>query len=209
MEQRPTLHIIDPCSRQRAQLAHTGKAIGHHCEVYGSPIEFLDWSPRSGIVLVTEEASGQSSAASIVATLAEHGRWLPVIALHEAPEPSAIVAAMKAGVLDFLVLHLDDPTLCAKLAAIEEEVAAHAAAKAQAAKAWQQVKALTKRERGVLDWLVQGCSNKLIARNLTISPRTVEIHRANMMIKLKARHAAEAIRLRLEAEPVLQRSASV
>ena len=57
---------------------------------------------------------------------------------------------------------------------------------------------LSPREREVLDWLTRGCSNKVIARELTISPRTVEIHRANMMSKLGARHSAEAIRLRLE-----------
>ena len=51
----------------------------------------------------------------------------------------------------------------------------------------------------MLDWLSEGCSNKAIARNLEISPRTVEIHRANMMDKLGANHAAEAVRLRIEA----------
>jgi DNA-binding CsgD family transcriptional regulator len=56
------------------------------------------------------------------------------------------------------------------------------------------------REREVLDWLAEGSSNKAIARELDISPRTVEIHRANMMTKLGARHAAEAVRLKLEAK---------
>ncbi|MBL0922469.1 MAG: response regulator transcription factor, partial [Phycisphaerales bacterium] len=66
--------------------------------------------------------------------------------------------------------------------------------------------ALTPREREVLDWLAEGSSNKAIARELDISPRTVEIHRANMMTKLGARHAAEAVRLKLEAklEPKLR-----
>ena len=59
---------------------------------------------------------------------------------------------------------------------------------------------LSRREREVLDWLSEGSSNKAIARQLCISPRTVEIHRANMMSKLGARHAAEAVRLRLEAQ---------
>lgn len=52
----------------------------------------------------------------------------------------------------------------------------------------------------MLDWLAEGSSNKAIARELDISPRTVEIHRANMMTKLGARHAAEAVRLKLEAK---------
>ena len=52
----------------------------------------------------------------------------------------------------------------------------------------------------MLDWLADGCSNKAIARALEISPRTVEIHRANMMGKLKANHAADAIRLKLDAQ---------
>jgi len=63
-----------------------------------------------------------------------------------------------------------------------------------------RIENLSTREREVLDWLAQGSSNKAIARELQISPRTVEIHRANMMSKLGASHAADAVRLRLEAE---------
>ena len=68
------------------------------------------------------------------------------------------------------------------------------------------VNSLAVRLPQVLDWLAEGSSNKAIARELDISPRTVEIHRANMMNKLGARHAAEAVRLRLEAklEPKLR-----
>ena len=58
---------------------------------------------------------------------------------------------------------------------------------------------LSTREREVLEWLAQGSSNKSIARELEISPRTVEIHRANMMNKLGAAHTAEAVRLQVEA----------
>jgi DNA-binding CsgD family transcriptional regulator len=63
-----------------------------------------------------------------------------------------------------------------------------------------RIENLSAREREVLDWLAQGSSNKAIARELQISPRTVEIHRANMMAKLGASHAADAVRLRIEAD---------
>lgn len=62
-----------------------------------------------------------------------------------------------------------------------------------------RLSALTEREHQVLHWLSEGNSNKSIARHLNISPRTVEIHRSNMMLKLGARHAIEAVRLALHA----------
>jgi FixJ family two-component response regulator len=64
----------------------------------------------------------------------------------------------------------------------------------------QRIATLSGREREVLEYMVAGRTNKLIARELEISPRTVEIHRANMMSKLGARQSAEAVRLRLEAQ---------
>jgi DNA-binding CsgD family transcriptional regulator len=63
-----------------------------------------------------------------------------------------------------------------------------------------RIASLSTREREVLHWLAEGSSNKNIARELDISPRTVEIHRANMMAKLGAKHAAEAVRLRIESD---------
>ncbi len=86
----------------------------------------------------------------------------------------------------------------------------HSEARRRLVEARQRISALSRREREVLDWLSQGLSNKAIARALEISPRTVEIHRANMMDKLGATHAAEAVRLRLEAdyeEPLLGEAA--
>lgn len=80
-----------------------------------------------------------------------------------------------------------------------KEADAFRAQRARAAEARQRISRLSLREREVLDRLADGCSNKAIARDLDISPRTVEIHRMKMMGKLGARHAAEAVRLRIEA----------
>jgi DNA-binding CsgD family transcriptional regulator len=76
----------------------------------------------------------------------------------------------------------------------------HAYARRKMFEARARIGMLSPREREVLDWLAEGLSNKAIARELSISPRTVEIHRANMMEKLGAGHAADAVRLRMEAK---------
>ena len=79
-------------------------------------------------------------------------------------------------------------------------IAKRGAARRRMIEARDRISSLSVREREVLDWLTEGSSNKVITRELDISPRTVEIHRANMMHKLGARHAAEAVRLKLEAK---------
>ncbi|TCD06920.1 helix-turn-helix transcriptional regulator [Erythrobacteraceae bacterium CFH 75059] len=204
MEQHHTLHIIALSHQVRAAVARTGYALGHHCEVYADAAELAEREPQHGIVLCAETpdpdgGGGAGLAAAAVAALTRAGCWLPVIALDADPQTNRVVAAVKKGVLDYLPLPLDAARLSDSLARISADVAAHGEAQRQAVAAARRMADLSRREREVLDWLTRGCSNKAIARQLTISPRTVEIHRAKMMTKLGARHAAEAIRLRLEA----------
>ncbi len=116
-----------------------------------------------------------------------------------APGTARVVEAIKAGALDYLALPLDPERLEELIDRIDEEARAHSEARRRMIEARSRIEVLSAREREVLDWLAQGCSNKTIARELDISPRTVEIHRANMMAKLGAGHAAEAVRLRIEA----------
>jgi two-component system, LuxR family, response regulator FixJ len=198
MEQRQTLHIVDGSTRARAAQAHIGFEMGHHCEVYADVGELLASSPESGLVLARDDED-HGAVAVVLRSLASRGIWLPVVGTSEEPRPGRVVAAIKAGALDYLRLPFEFSRLSEAITRIAQEAEAYGAARRKMIEARSRIASLSPREREVLDWLTEGRSNKMIARELEISPRTVEIHRANMMSKLGAHHASEAVRLRIEA----------
>jgi two-component system response regulator FixJ len=109
------------------------------------------------------------------------------------------VEAMKLGAFDFLEKPFDDEVLIERIRSALEERAALAAADLQAKEISERLARLTERERQVLDRLVAGQSNKVIGNDLDISPRTVEIYRANVMGKMKASSVSDLVRLALRA----------
>lgn len=199
MTRKSPLHFIDSDSRQRADLARIGFSLGHHSEVYGDLSELSSHPPRDGII-IARDAPEEGGVAMILDRLSRLGVWLPLIAVDLQPNPARIVEAIKAGALDYLALPLDPERFTRCLDRISHEAQLYGAARRRMIEARDRISTLSTREREVLEWLAQGSSNKAIARELAISPRTVEIHRANMMSKLGARHAAEAVRLKLEAQ---------
>ncbi|MFM9937749.1 MAG: response regulator transcription factor [Novosphingobium sp.] len=198
MIERVTLHVLDSDSARRAQLARLAFAAGHHAEIYAHAEELLSHAPSGGLVLAQDEPVGKGITA-LVAAMMRAGQWLPVIAIAEAPTISAVVSAIKAGALDYLTVPDAIAPLNEAIARSARQADAQRLQRARAAEARQRISRLSTREREVLDRLAEGCSNKAIARDLEISPRTVEIHRMKMMGKLGARHAAEAVRLSIEA----------
>ena len=199
MEQRQTLHIVGGSSRSRAEQSHLGYALGHHCEVYAGIGELTEHVPDGGIILAFDDPA-DGGVARVLRALSVIGKWLPVVATSFDPRPTCVVEAIKAGALDYLRLPLQEERLDSAIARISGEADAYAQARRKMVEARNRIAALSPREREVLDWLAEGCSNKMIARELAISPRTVEIHRANMMTKLGAEHPSQAVRLRLEAQ---------
>lgn len=198
MIERVTLHILDSDSARRAQLARLAFAAGHHAEIYAHPDELLSHAPAGGLVLAQDEPVGEGIIA-LVNAMNRSGQWLPVIAIADKPSISAVVSAIKAGALDYLTVPDQIAPLNEAVSRSTREAESQRIQRARSAEARQRIGRLSTREREVLDRLAEGCSNKAIARDLEISPRTVEIHRMKMMGKLGARHAAEAVRLRIEA----------
>ena len=132
-------------------------------------------------------------------TLAEHAPGMPVVIVTGHAEVALAVRAMKAGAVDFIEKPYTETAMLAAvntaLSRMHDSQEQRAAAEAAVAR----IGMLTSRERDVLGHLVEGWPNKVIAHALGISPRTVEIHRSNLMDKLGCRSLAEVVRLALTA----------
>ncbi|EDL48623.1 response regulator transcription factor [Erythrobacter sp. SD-21] len=198
MEKNVNLHIVDASYRSRAEQARIGFELGYHCEIYADLQELRKFPPEHGIVLARDD-TGYGNVADVLSLLNAAGVWVPVVGTSLDPRPAQVVEAIKAGALDYLRLPLQKGRLEETAGRIAAEAKAYGEARRKMIEARNRIASLSPREREVLEWLSEGRSNKMIARELHISPRTVEIHRANMMSKLGAHHAAEAVRLRLEA----------
>ena len=194
---RHTVHIVADEALQRAATARAIFASGHHAEVYTDVAELVDHSPTGGTVLVHEW--GKLGAASVCQALAQQGIWLPVMGFGIEIDASRIVAGMKAGAMDYIVGTLSVTTILAKLDECSRESTAVFEARDRRAKARAVLVRLSDRERQVLDMLATGLSNKEMARELGISPRTVEIHRMKMMVKIGASSSTHAVRIHIDA----------
>jgi len=192
------IHIVEPEDDLRAQIAQVAAALGHHAEVYAAIEDVADVQPDRGLLLI-RDCDQWGGIARTVRYLVRQSVWLPVIATAAEPETARIVTAIRGGALDYLDLPVTREALSGAIDRAATEAPDHAATQRRLAEARRHIGALTRREREVLDLLTDGLSNKAIARELAISPRTVEIHRANMMAKLGARHPADAVRIRLDA----------
>lgn len=194
---RQTVHVVADQAQQRATMARMIFAAGHHAEVYNDAEELVEHRPTGGIILVHE--TGKLGAAVICNALTRNALWLPVIGFGAEVDPSRIVAGMKAGAMDYLVGPVTVGTIIAKLQDCAKEALAVSEIRGRKAAARSVLVKLSDRERQVLDLLAAGLSNKEMARDLGISPRTIEIHRMKMMGKIGATSGAHAVRIRIDA----------
>lgn len=191
------VHVIAAEQTDRAVLARMIFSAGHHAEIYSDALELISHRPADGVVIIDDSAAGGSL--DLLDAMADAGIWLPVIGFGKHLDYDTIIAGTKAGVTDYFIGDFDKAVLLRKLETAYLSGQVVRECRMRRAKARLLIAGLSAREREVVDLLATGFSNKEMARQLSISPRTIEIHRMKMMSKLGAKTSAEAIRLRLEA----------
>lgn len=199
MTTRTNLIMVDNDFRRRAAITHALAGTPIHVEPFEDLDELVARWPRDGLIMVHDD--GQI-VGRLIETMTGIGHWLPVVAYSSAPGTNQVVQAVLHGAVDYLEWPFGVGEVRQALAVAEESRDAMGSVKLREAMARSRVQRLTKREREVLAGVADGLSNRLIGERLAISPRTVEIHRANMLNKMGANHTSEAIRIAIEASLV-------
>jgi FixJ family two-component response regulator len=196
MNRRTSILLVDGDFRRRAAISHCLAGSQLHVEPFEDTSELVSRWPREGLLLVHDN---DDAIARLLEHMGRSGDWLPIIAFAENPSIRRIVEAVLQGAVDYLVWPFEEADLAESVKVAEGRAQSVAGSKLREAVARSRVERLTRREREVLTGVAGGLSNRLIGEKLNISPRTVEIHRANMLSKMGANHTSEAIRIAIEA----------
>jgi two-component system response regulator FixJ len=193
------VHIVDDDIAVRQALAFLLATDGLAVRVHESASAFLAAVAEPTGCIVTDVRMPEVDGIAFLRRLRERGAMPPVIVMTGHADVPLAVEAMKEGARDFIEKPFDDEVLLASIrsALAQAERDADRAAENKAIGA--RLSTLSERERDVLDGLVAGKANKVIGLDLGISPRTVEIYRANVMAKLQAGSLSELVRMALVA----------
>ena len=174
------------------------KAAGYEAATYASGPELLSQAGdlRPGCI-VTDVRMPEMNGLELVRQLKALGVPHPVIVMTGHADVPLAVEAMRAGVVDFIEKPFDDEVLLASIRSALAQNASSEAEDAEVSEFRSRLDQLSQRERQVLEGLVAGQANKAIAYDLSISPRTVEVYRANVMTKMRAKSLSELVRMRL------------
>jgi two-component system response regulator FixJ len=200
MPDRGKVYVIDDDEAMRDSLNFLLDSADFSVTLFETAIRFLDALPglefgcvvsdvrmpgMDGIELLKRMKAGQSSFPIVIMT--GHG------------DVPLAVEAMKLGAVDFLEKPFEDDRLIGMIEAAIRQAEPAARSEALTHDIAARVATLSPRERQVMDGLIAGLSNKLIARDYDISPRTIEVYRANVMTKMQANSLSELVRLAMRA----------
>lgn len=192
----PTVHVVDDDAAVRDSIAFSLETADLKARTYDSAIALLE--ALDGLepgCIVTDVRMPDMNGIELVRRLKELKAPHPVIVITGHADVPLAIEAMKAGVVDFLEKPFDDEALIASIKRVLEEQADVIEEDGERAQVLARLETLSTREREVLEGLVAGHANKVIAYDLGISPRTVEVYRANVMTKMEARSLSELVRM--------------
>ena len=200
-EELRLVHLVDDDEAIRRSVGFMLKTSGFHVRTYESGIELLKSAPdlEKGCILLDIRMPGMDGI-EVQKALKDKGVGLPVIIMTGHGDVSLAVQAMKAGAVDFIEKPFEKAVMLSAIEHGVERLKRSAANRDLADDATVRLQVLTPRESEVLEGLAKGLPNKTIAYDLGISPRTVEIHRANLMTKLGVRSLSEALRIAFAAQ---------
>jgi two-component system response regulator FixJ len=196
MQPDPIIYLIDDDDAVRQSLEFLLKTAGIAVRGFDSAKAFLEVLPqvRSGCV-ITDVRMPEITGIELLQKVKAANPDLPVIVITGHGDVSLAVEAMKIGAVDFLEKPFDDDLLLTAVRAALNRDSDAGKRKAELAGIHEKLAELSNRERQVLEGLVAGKANKAIAFDLDISPRTVEIYRANLMTKMSANSLSDLVRM--------------
>ena len=189
-----SVHLIENEIGLRAQMSRRLLAAGFHTEIYAEIQEFVSFAPKNGVILV-DDANHASGLIGMIDSLNQASPGMPIVVYCVQPTIDGVVAAMRAHAVNYLSLDVSDTVLVGTIQQAIAETATRRSVQQQIAVCAAMINNLSVRERQVLESLVEGESNKSMARQLGVSPRTVEIHRMKLMAKLGAKSTARAVKI--------------
>lgn len=199
-ETRARVYIIDDDDAVRDSLSLQLEATGYEVAAFPSAIGFLEIARtlQPGCV-ISDVQMPDMDGMELQRRLTDMKLDFPVVIVTGHADVALAVRAMKAGAVDFIEKPFGEQAILESLRHAQTRFAAQRASAQAGATAREKLATLTPREREVFDEMVRGKQNKVIAYDLDISPRTVEVHRARVLEKLEARSLSELVRLALAA----------
>jgi two-component system, LuxR family, response regulator FixJ len=200
MQPDPVIYVIDDDDAARHSLEFLLKTAGLAVRSFDGARAFLNVLPqiKSGCI-ITDVRMPDITGIDLLRKVKELGVDIPVIVITGHGDISLAVEAMKIGAVDFLEKPFEDDALLAAVRGSLSRNAGTAQRNAELSQINDRLAALSNRERQVLEGLVAGKANKVIAFDLGISPRTVEIYRANLMTKMAANSLSDLVRMAMMA----------
>jgi len=192
----PVIHVVDDEEQVRKSLAFLLSVSGHAVRVHESATAFLALAPNlDNACLITDLRMPDMSGVELLRRLKSAGAMLPTIVVTGHGDVPMAVEAMKAGAIDFIEKPFEDTVLLEAVGRAVDELGKLEPNCREADEVRGRIESLTDRESQIMEAIVAGLANKSIAYDLDISPRTVEVHRANVMAKMRARNLPELVRM--------------